>query len=204
MLCHSMKLFSLAANLTGFCSIAAICAGLVGCASNTTGTSCVASFSTAVATDYITVNEKVTEYAQSFKVLTVSSPGNVQLKLNAVGAPSGPLILKIEADSGAATGPTNVTLETATLDASAVKTTGAAFYNFFFTNPASLTAGSLYWIRLKAGPTSNLSVSNAIQWSGNNSNAFTDGSATLSSDGGANWTNGAISASRDLLFLIGC
>jgi hypothetical protein len=143
-----------------------------------------------------TLDSSTTELAQSFKITTAATVTNAQLKLKASAAMTGTLQLVIQTDSSGQ--PSGVSLgNTGTLDAAKVLTSSAAYYTFTFSGGVSLTAATLYWLRLKA-PTATGSAS--LLWSGNNSGAYTDGGAFTYN--GTSWS--ALGTAFDLLFNVGC
>ncbi|MGK5085690.1 choice-of-anchor R domain-containing protein [Bdellovibrionota bacterium FG-1] len=179
--------------------------GSLGCApiagiTETLTLQCYSSFTTVPATAAdLLLQSSVVEVAQSFKVLLLDAlPSKVQLKLVAIGAPTGNLVLKIESDNSGA--PDGVPLASATLDSTTVKITTADFYSFTFSSAPSLKKATTYWLRLKF-PTA--TATNSVEWIGNNDNAYTDGAAKTSTDG-TNWLDALVGTGRDFLFKLGC
>ena len=164
-------------------------------------TTCPASFTTSptVAADS-SLDPASVELAQSFEVSSAIKSTTAQVKLLAVGSPTGDLILKIETDSSGS--PSGITLATATIDATTVSKTAAGFVTFTFSSASApnLNVDTTYWLRLKL-PTA--TSSNTIQWIGNGENAYSDGSAKVATDG-TTWSSGLVGSGRDFLFKVGC
>lgn len=163
------------------------------------GTTCTASFSgPEVAGQEVSV-DTVTEIAQSITLAAAATPGSLQLKLKAIGTPTGSVYVRIETSLSSA--PSGFIVENATLDATKVAAAPAAdaFYTFTFSTPQALAVGT-YWIILKGNASF---TATGVSWMATNvSGAYTGGTA-LSSSNDSSWGVSQVSG-KGLLFLFGC
>ena len=105
-----------------------------------------------------------TEFAQSFKLTGAVAPANVQLRLKAVGTPTGSIFVRIEPDLGGA--PSGFVTENTTFNAASILPAPAAdaYYSFVFSPAQSLAAGT-YWILLLRNSSFG---STGVSWMGTN------------------------------------
>ena len=171
-----------------------------GLLTNAPVTGCVANFSgPEVLGEEVSLTDNVTELAESFTVATAGAPGNIQLKLKAIGTPTGNLYLKIEADASGQ--PSKVVIETTSLNTATIAAAPAAdaYYNFVYTTPQTLAAGK-YWMILYGN--SNFTSTLGVDWMATNVTGAYSGTLSLSTND-TTWTSSAV-ANRATLFLMGC
>jgi hypothetical protein len=121
--------------------------------------------------------------AQSFQPATAGPCDFVDVRLNRLGSPVGEVWFTIEADSGS-DAPSGTPLATSDrLNAAAFSTTDT-FVRFPFRAPATLAAGTKYWLVAQASYTA--STSNHIKWQGNTSSS-TYANGRASAFNGTTW-----------------
>jgi hypothetical protein len=87
---------------------------------------------------------------------------------------------------------------TGAITATAVSTTSSALYVFPLVGPTTISAGTIYWLRLTAsyGP----STTNLVKWMNTGTDLFGLGNAATQSLATSVWTG----LSSDFLFKLGC
>ena len=147
------------------------------------------------------------ELGQSFIAGASMAVAYVNLKLYTLGYPTGSLVLSIQADQTNGSGNsidlpdgTDLGTSTVTMSTTTIPATGAAVA-FVFTPTITLTAGSKYWLRLKATYGTGNS-SNHVKWAGNDSNAYPYGHAIYETSTTNIWDTTLIGSNRDFLFQV--
>ncbi len=193
------------------CSAIALGGCAQGSNNNNNEENCAVSYASITAEAELGLNDTVLggdELAQSFKVSENKTITKIQLLLQKVGMTSGSftgyeVILQLVNDSAGKPTGSAVTSETPVLDVSAIGST-SGFYTFTFASNVSLTAGTLYWIRVRG--TYPASKKDLIKWYAHNgsSGEYSNGQALYETITSNDWQSLVIGDLRDLLFKIGC